>query len=489
MNDIRKLAHQTAIYGAGTIVPRVLNYAVLTLFYTYIFSTKEYGVVTELYAWMVLAMIILTYGMETAYFRFVNKEKDPDAVFSTSLYSLFFTSATFLILVTVFIKPVSAFLNYSNNPEYIKMFAWIVAIDAFSAIPFAYLRSHNRPIVFSVLKIINVAVTIVVVYFFLKIAPEILKGGGNWVLKVYNPDFGVGYVFLSNLIGSAVTLVFLTPFIIKIKPVFSKGLLYRMLSYSWPLLVGGLAGSFNDVLDKIILRRMIGGDAGLSTVGVYGAGYKVAVLMAIFIQMYRFAAEPFFFERAERKDAKETYSVTMKYFVIVSLMLYLVINLYIDAAQVIIGPKFRESLSIVPIVSMGYFLFGIFINQSIWYKIKDKTIYGVYLTLIGVAITVSVNVVFIPRFGYVASAWAHIACYLAMVIVSFMIGKKHYPVKYDIKGMILYTSLAIILVAVSKLLKMENVFMNIMLNTALLGIFVFVANKKDKVIGVFLKRK
>ncbi len=234
---------------------------------------------------------------------------------------------------------------------------------------------------------------------------------------------------------------------------------------------------------------MIGGEAGLATVGLYGAGYKVAVLMSIFIQMYRFAAEPFFFERAEHKDAKETYSTTMKYFVIVSLVLYLILNLFIKPAQIIIGPMYRESLAIVPIVSMGYFLFGIFINQSIWYKVKDRTIYGVYLTLIGVAITVFINVAFIPRFGYIASAWAHIACYLAMVIVSFMIGQKHYPVKYDIKGILLYTSTAIVLVIISKIIQSESNIMNIIFGTALLGLFIFVANKRDNVIKVFLNRK
>lgn len=485
MNDIRKLAGQTLVYGFGTIVPRFLNYAVLTPFYTYTFRKGEFGVVTELYAWMVLAMIILTYGMETAYFRFLKKEDNREKVYSTSLISLFITSATFIFLATVFITPVSSFFNYSNHPEYIKMFVWIVAIDAFSAIPFAYLRGEKRPVVFSTIKIVNVLVTLFFVFFFLKIAPAVLKNGGTWILSVYNPDFGVGYVFLANLLGSAVTLLCLTPFIWKIKPAFDKTLLRRMLNYSWPLMIGGFAGSFNDVLDKILLRRMIGGETGLETVGEYGAGYKVGVLMSLFIQMYRFAAEPFFFERAGHKDSKQTYAVTMKYFVIVSLVLYLVMNLYIEAVQVIIGPSFRGSLYVVPIVSMGYFLFGVFVNQSIWYKIEDKTIYGVYLTLLGAAITVIINVLFIPVYGYTASAWAHVACYLAMVVASYIIGQKHFPVKYDIKGIVLYTILAVILVILSRIIATPWNWMNIILDTAFLGIFVFVANKRDKIFSVF----
>lgn len=488
MNDIRKLAGQTVIYGFGTIVPRFLNYAVLTPFYTYIFKKGEYGVVTELYAWMVLAMIILTYGMETAYFRFIKKEGNPEKVYSTSMISLFITSVTFLLLANIFIEPVSAFFNYSNNPEYIKMFSWIVAIDAFSAIPFAYLRGKNRPIIFSAIKIANVVVTISCVFFFLKIAPSILDRGGEWVLKIYNPDFGVGYVFLSNLIGSAFTLVCLFPFIWKIRPSFDRSLLKRMLNYSWPLLIGGFAGSFNDVLDKILLRRMIGGSEGLDTVGEYGAGYKIGVLMSLFIQMYRFAAEPFFFERAGSKDAKKTYAVTMKYFVIIALIIYLIINLYIEAAQVIIGPLFRQSLYVVPIISMGYFLFGIFVNQSIWYKIEDKTIYGVYLTLLGAAITVIINVLFIPKYGYSASAWAHIACYLAMVIASFIIGQKHYPINYDIKGIFIYTGLAIVLVLMSKIVATQMDWLNIIFDTLLLALFIFVANKRDKIFSIFLNK-
>ena len=486
MNDVKKLAGQTLIYGLGTIVPRFLNYIVLTPFYTRVFTNKaEYGVVTELYAWMVIALILLTYGMETAYFRFANKEKDPVKVYSTSLITLFTTSAAFALLVFCFIGPVSSFFDYSNHPEYIKMFALIVAIDAFSAIPFAYLRSKKKPLIFSTLKILNVLVSLGLAYFFLKFAPEILKHGGTWVLKVYNPDFKVGYVFLSNLLGSAFTLLLLIPFIVQVRPSFDMGLLKRMLSYSWPLLVGGLAGCLNDVLDKILLRRMLGGE-GLATVGVYGAGYKVAILMSLFIQMYRFAAEPFFFERAGNKDRKDTYVVTMKYFVIAMVILYLGINLYMDFVQILIGRIYRESLVIVPIVSLAYLMFGIFINQSIWYKIEDKTIIGVYLTIIGAAVTVILNILFIPRFGYMASAWATFASYFTMVIASFWIGQKHYPVNYDIKGMILYIGTAVIMILIQKMMSTGSVLVNTAIATTLMLLFIFIANKRDKFISVYL---
>ncbi|MGE5349356.1 MAG: lipopolysaccharide biosynthesis protein, partial [Actinomycetota bacterium] len=386
MNDIRKLAGQTVIYGFGTVVPRFLNYALLTPFYTRILGLEQYGVVTELYAWMVLALVILTYGMETTYFRFAGKKAPAGEVYGTALISLLATSSLFLFAISLFVDPVSGFLGYAKHPEYIKMFAWIVAIDAFSAIPFAWLRNNNRPVVFSALKIINVLVTIIIAFFFLRTAPALAEKGDTWIYRIWNPDFQVGYVFVANLAGSAVTLVCLLPFIFRIKPVFDRKLLLKMLSYSWPLLIGGMAGSLNEVLDKILLRRLIGGAEGLATVGLYGAGYKVGVLMSLFIQMYRFAAEPFFFEKAGSRDARETYAVTMKYFVITALILFLGINLYPEAIQVLIGEDFRESLKVVPIVSMGYLLLGIFINQSIWYKVDDKTIYGAWITIVGVIV-------------------------------------------------------------------------------------------------------
>ncbi len=488
MNDIRKLAGQTVIYGFGTVVPRFLNYALLTPFYTRILGLEQYGVVTELYAWMVLALVILTYGMETTYFRYAGKKAPAEKVYGTALISLFTTSALFILALSLFINPVSRFLGYGQHPEYIRMFAWIVAIDAFSAIPFAWLRNNNRPAVFSALKIVNVLVTIVIAFFFLKIAPSLAEKGNMWIYKIWNPDFQVGYVFVANLAGSAITLICLVPFIFRIKPLFDGKLLGNMLAYSWPLLIGGMAGSLNEVLDKILLRRLIGGAEGLATVGLYGAGYKVGVLMSLFIQMYRFAAEPFFFEKAGSKDAKETYAVTMKYFVITALILFLGINLYPEAVQVLIGEDFRESLIVVPIISMGYLLLGIFINQSIWYKVDDKTIYGAWITMVGVAVTVAVNILFVPKFGYIAAAWAHIACYLSMVIVSYFVGLKFYPIKYETGKIFIYIVLAVALLFVSILLECDNKFLNTALDTLLLFIFFAAAEIRDKFFTLLFKR-
>lgn len=488
MKEVRNLARQTLIYGFGTIVPRFLNYGILTFFYTRIFNKAEYGVVTELYAWMVLLLIVLTYGMETGFFRFSQNKEDYEKVYSTSLISLFVTSSLFVVLVFVFIKPVSVVLNYSNNHDYIRMFAGIVALDAFCAIPFARLRKENRPVLFSIIKVSNVIITISVVLFFLQIAPGIYNKSTGWFRKIYDPEYGVGYVFLSNLIGSAATLLMLLPVIFKTKMVFYRNIWLKLLNYSFPLLIAGLSGSINDTLDKVIMRRMIGEETGLQTVGVYGASYKIAVLMALFIQMFRFAAEPFFFERAKNDNAKETYAFVMKYFVIVMLIIYLVINLYISGIQFIVGVNFREALIVVPIISMAYLLYGIYVNHSIWYKLNDLTRFGIYITFIGALITIIINVLLIPVYGYMASAWAHVVSYGAMIIMSFIFAEKHYKVHYNFKGLIPYFFMAIGMVIFSIYFNYPGLFSELAINSFLILIFIFYSQYKDKMLTVFFRK-
>jgi len=488
LSEIRTLARQTAIYGFGTIVPRFLNYGIMTFFYTRIFEKAEYGVVTELYAWMVLILIILTYGMETGFFRFARDRENSEKVYSTTLISLFITSSLFLVLANIFIAPLSSLLNYSGNHDYIRLFAAIVAIDAFSAIPFAWLRKENKPLIFSIIKIANVIITIATVLFLLLAAPGIYEKSDGWFRKVYDPGYRVGYVFVANLVGSIATLIMLLPFIVRIKPVLDRTVWKRMMGYSFPLLIAGLSGSLNDTLDKVILRRMVGDETGLETVGMYGAGYKIAVLMALFIQMFRFAAEPFFFERAKHENARQSYAYVMKYFIIVMLLIYLGINLYISGFKFIIGESFREAIIVVPIVSMGYLLYGVYINHSIWYKLNDLTRYGIYITLIGTAITVLINLLLIPVYGYMASAWAHVASYGAMIVLSFIFAEKHYRVEYNMKQFIPYGVIAVGMVIFSRLFNYPGIVAEIAINTVLLALFITYAQLKDRFLTVFLKK-
>ena len=489
MKEVRKLAGQTIIYGLGTIVPRFLNYGILTFLYTRIFKKEEYGVVTELYAWMVLFLVILTYGMETGFFRFAQKKEDYERVYSTTLISLFFTSALFLALANIFIEPFSRILNYNNNQDYIRMFSAILAIDAFSAIPFARLRHENRPFVFSAIKIGNVLITIAAVLFLFKWAPHIYERSNGWFHRIYNPDYGVGYVFIANLIGSTATLLMLLPFIAGIKWIFDKSTWLKMINYSFPLLIAGLSGSINDAIDKVLLRRIIGEENGLYTVGEYGAGYKIGVLMALFIQMFRFAAEPFFFERAKHSDAKETYAFVMKYFIIVMLILFLIINLYSSGIQYILDKSYRDSLVVVPMISMAYLLYGIYVNHSIWYKLTDLTRFGIYITITGAVITILINIIFIPAYGYMASAWAHVISYAAMIIMSFILARKYYRIEYKMISTMPYFLIAVGMVVFSVTFNYPSTLVEIIINTILLITFITFAQYRDGILKVFLRKK
>ncbi len=489
MKEVKKLAGQTLIYGLGTIVPRFLNYAILTPLFTYTVSkSADYGVLVELYAWMVLILVILTYGMETGFFRFAQKADDDQRVYSTALLSLFITSTLFLVFVNLFIEDVSAFFNYSNNQEYIKLFAAIVAIDAFSAIPFAKLRRDNRPMVFSVLKVSNVIITVVLLLFFLKFAPGMYERGNPFVTSFYNPEHYVRYVFFSNLIGSLSTMLLLIPVIVKIRPTFSWALWRKMIGYSLPLLVAGMAGSINDVVDKVLVRRLTTEGDGLEVVAMYGAGYKIAVLMSLFVQMFRFAAEPFFFDKAGTKDAKEAYTMVMKHFIISALVLFLGLNLFIPIVQYFVGPMLREAIIVVPIVSFAYFLYGVYLNLSVWYKINDMTRFGAYFALAGAFFTITINVTFIPVYGYMASAWAHVVCYLVMVLLSYFIGRKHYQIDYDIKGFFIYISIAIAIVLFALYTDWGTTALRLVVNTVLLIAFIAFAEKRDGTVTLFLKR-
>jgi O-antigen/teichoic acid export membrane protein len=490
VKEVRKLAGQTIIYGMGTIVPRFLHYAVLTPFYTRIFlDTRDYGVVTELYAWMVLLLVILTYGMETGFFRFVQNKEESERVYSTALLSLLMTSVLFVILVNLFIEPVSAVMNYKNNHDYIRMFSGIVALDAFTSMPFAKLRKENRPIVFSVIKLINVFITLIMVFFLLKLGPGIYEKSTGWFRSIYNPEYKIGYIFVANLISSGVTLLLLLPFIIKTKFVFDISIWRRMIQYSFPLLLAGLSGSINDALDKIILRRMIGEEDGLAIVGTYGAAYKIGVLMALFIQMFRFAAEPFFFERAKHTDAKEVYAFVMKYFIILMLIVFLGINLYISGFQYIVGSNYRDALAIVPIISMAYLFYGIYVNHSIWYKLNDLTRYGALIAFVGAIVTVFVNILFIPVFGYMASAWAHIASYGSMIIISFIFADKYYKVEYNMIKQLPYFVMAIGMVIFGYYFRYPNLISELIINTVFIFVFIGFAQYRDKVLTIFFGKE
>ena len=474
----------------GTIVPRLLNYLLLTPFYTRIFVEGQYGVVTELYAYVAFLLVLLTYGMETSYFRFVESAKNKDQVFTTALSSLFVTSALFVLLALLFSNDIASLIRYPFHPEYIIYFAIIVGADAFAAIPFARLRQQNKAFRFAWIKIFNVSTNIFFNFFFLLFCPWFLKNNPDSSLSmIYNADIGVGYAFISNLIASILTLIILLPDIFRIRYSFSVELLRRMLLYSYPLLLIGLFGMINEVSDKLLFKFLITVPEGiadrnnyiLGQLGVYGANYRLAVLMTLFIQMFRYAAEPFFFSHAREENARRLYASVMKYFIVFCLIIFLVVTLYIDIFKYFIGPDFRTGLRIVPIILMANLLLGIFYNLSVWYKLTDKTTYGALIAFIGAIVTIILNIAFVPKYGYLGAAWAHLTCYFIMVVLSFWVGRYFYKVTYDLRNIFLYFLLAFAIYYFAQITPIEEGLTKHLLHFAYIIVFL--------VIVYFMERK
>lgn len=444
-NPIKQLFGQTAIYGLGIVLPRLLNYLLLTPFYTRIFERASYGVITELYAYVVFLLVILTYGMETGYFRYASNSNQKEKIYTTVLASLFLTSTLFIVLIFIFAGTVGSWIGYASNPEYLRWLAVIVGVDAFTAIPFARIRLNNRAGKYAVIRIVEVSVNIGLNIFFLYYCPR--HQDSELVSLVYKEETGVGYVLISNMIASLGKLVLLSGEIMaSFRSVIDRKMLGVILRYSYPLLVAGLAGTINEALDRVLLKHLIPADQfPMEQLGVYGANYKLAVLMTLFVQMFKYAAEPFFFSRSSEQNAKELYADVMNYFVIAGLFIFLMVNLYLNYFILFIGEGFREGKHIVPVVLLANLVMGIFFNLSIWYKLTNKTIIGALLVLIGAGVTIAINTLFIPRFGYVASAWAHLLCYSIMVVLSYIWSRKHYRIPYKTLKMLAYIGIALVI--------------------------------------------
>lgn len=439
MNPIKQLFGQTAVYGMGIVLPRLLNFVILTPFYTRRFDTGEYGIITELYAYVVLLLIVLTYGMETGFFRFASNSKNKDAIYTSILFSVFSTSLVFVILIRILLQPVAEWLEYGGNPEYILWLAIIVAVDAFTAIPFARIRLYNKAKKYAVIRIIEISVNIGLNLFFIKYCRD-NYGTVEWISRVYDPSIGVGYVLISNLVSSLLKMVLLSSEILAfLKGTFNLQLLRQVVKYSYPLLIAGLAGAVNEALDRTLLKHLLDPASDpMGQLGIYGANYKIAVLMTLYVQAFRYAAEPFFFSKSGEKDAKILYADVMKYYIIPGLMIFLVVNVYLEYFKLFIGPEFREGVHIVPIVLMANLLIGIFFNLSIWYKLENKTMIGALLVIAGALITIFINIAFVPRYGYIASAWGHLLCYSVMITLSYLLSRKHYRIPYDFKKILFY---------------------------------------------------
>lgn len=472
MGNLRQLAGQTATYGLSSIIGRLLNYLLVPL-YTNIFTTGQYGVVTELYAYLSFLIIILTYGMETGFFRFSESESGNPKVYSTALISLFVSSLAFIALAVIFSQPVAVMFNYDNHPEYIVWLGLIIGLDAMAAIPFAWLRRKNLALRFVYIKLVNIATNIIFNLFFLLLCPYLSGKGFSIPGWIYNPEIGVGYVFISNLISSAVTILLLIPSL-PVKWNFDKKLWRQMFAYSFPLLLAGLAGMINETFDRAMLKRLLpDSSTAMEQLGIYGANYKIAVLMTIFIQTFRFAAEPFFFEKAKEKNAKEMYADIMKYFIISGLLIFLGVMLYIDFVKYFIGEEFRSGLKIVPVLLAANLFLGIYYNLSIWFKLTNKTWAGASLAFLGAFITVLFNLLLIPVLGYAGSAWTTLICYFVMTVVSFIWGNRHYKINYPLGKIFVYITIAAAIFLLSLLNPFNTITHGIFFNTILLLAFIF----------------
>ena len=422
MNPLKKLASQTAIYGLSSVVGRLLNYLLVPL-YTRYFLPAEYGVVTELYAYVAFLVVLLTYGMETAFFRFSKKEETTN-VYSTTLISLLISSVIFIGLIFLNSSEISRWLGYANHPEYIQFFALIIGMDAVASISFAKLREQDKAMRFAFIRIVNIMINI----------------GLNLYFIVYQ-EYGIAYIFIANLVASVITLLMLFPQMIGSSWVFDKKLWKKMMIYALPLLIAGLAGMTNETIDRILLKHLLPNtDIAASELGLYGAFYKLSIIMILFIQTFRFAAEPFFFAQEKEGNSRKIYADVMKYFTIILAIIFLGVTIFYDVIKGFLGSEYHDERGflVVSILLLANLFLGIYYNLSIWYKLTEKTKYGAYLSIFGAIITLSLNFTLIPVLGFVGCAWATLVCYFSMTVASYYLGKRHFSVPYQVKRIALY---------------------------------------------------
>ena len=452
MAGIKSLMKDTAIYGVSSIVGRFLNW-MLTPLYTRIFLDAEYGVVSYVYSVTSLVLILLIYGMETGFFRFANHDRwhDPMQVYGTCMTSLAISSTAFVALVACFLGPVAGWMECAAHPSYVMVMAACVAIDAFVALPYSYLRYCKRPFRFATIRLVNIGVNIGFNLFFLVACPWLMRHAPGTVDWFYDPDYGVGYIFLSALLASATNLVMMWPEITACRYSINGTLWREIMRYSLPLLALGLAGIMNQHLPNIRFPYLYPDrTAAMGQLGIYAANMKLAIIMLLFLQAFRFAYEPFIFAQSKENSAgkNEVYAKTMKYFVIFCLFVYLAVSFFLPLLAHFIGRDYQSGIAVVPVIMLGELFFGIFFNLSVWYKLTDKTIYGMWFSFLGLAVTVVLNIILVPRMGYWGCAVASLASYGSMMLASFFVGRRQNPIHYPVGRILVYFGLAAAMMAV-----------------------------------------
>lgn len=451
MSLVRKLAGETAIYGISSILSRLLNWIVLTPYYTRIFIKSDYGIISDLYFWIALLLLIYTFRMETAFFRFGRQKEQLNRSFSTATMGILGVCVSLSLLAYFFRVPIAETLKYQGHPEYITLSILIVAADALTAIPFARLRLLNRPIRFAFIKTLSIVVNIILVFFFFETCPWLISKGWTWLEAIYDPNNQIQYVFIANFLASGFTFLQLSPVFLKIKLEFDPQLLKKMVRYALPLLLAGIAGVVNQLIG-IPMLRFLQSDAAA---GVFSAASKLAVLMNLFTQAFNYAAEPFFFRHADREDSKQMYAQVAQAFAIVGSIAFLGIMLYLDVIQYFLGKSYREGLGILPIMLLANLFLGLFYSISIWFKLSDSTRVGGYIAVGGSIITLLINYFLIPNpnVSYYAPAWAALACYGFMLVTCWWLGQKYYPIEYPVGRILAYIVIALGFYGISLILK------------------------------------
>jgi len=450
-----------------SILGRILNYLLVPL-YTRVLLPGEYGDVNIMFSYTGILIVILTFGMETAFFRYASKYDNRPNVYSSTFLSVFVVSAFFIVLTQCFAVPLASLIDYAEHPEYVRWFGWIIGIDAMVSIPFAYLRQLGKAKKFAIVRMTNIAINIFCNLFFI-------------LLMSNEGDNLVSYIFISNIIASASVVLLLFPEILKGFGKFDVAVWKKLMAFGIPMLFVGLAGIVNETVDRLMLRYMLPEEIAKAQVGIYSACYKISILMALFTQAYRYAAEPFFFNYAKNKDSKNVYATLLNYFLIVVCALFLLTMLFLDVIILFIGSDFREGQSVIPILMMALLFLGVYYNLSIWYKLSDKTIYGAIISFIGAGITIVVNFITIPFFGFVGSAWATLACYASMMVISYFWGQKHFPVNYNIKKFCIYIGSALLIYFVSLIFRELNLYIHLTINVLLFLGFVCIACWVEKI--------
>ena len=472
MASMKSLAKDTAIYGLSSIVGRFLNYPLVPL-YTHVISAASggYGVVTNLYAYVALILVVLTFGMETTFFRFANKEdENPHSVFSTSIAIVGTLSALFLAIVFLAIQPIASALHYVGHEDYILMMATVVALDAVQAIPFSYLRYKKKAVKFASLKLLFIVLNI----------------GLNLLYFLFLGKDDVFYVFFLNLVCTGfITFFFIPELVHEYRnsqiSIFNFQLARRMLKYSWPILVLGIAGILNQTADKMLFPLIYPDKTqGVVELGIYGACVKIAMIMAMITQAFRYAYEPIVFAKAKDGDKKEYYAQAMKYFIIFTLFAFLCVMGYMPILEHILGSEYRAGLKVVPIVMAAEIMMGVYFNLSFWYKLIDKTIWGAWFSMAGCAALIAVNVIFIPRYSYMACAWGGVAGYGTAMLLSYFVGQRKYPIRYDLKGIFTYVVVTVCFYYGMELAtRIPQVWLQLLCNTILILAYLVLVVKND----------